>query len=188
MENYEAILKVKDALSEIGRRRAPLEEEIQRRTVAQRELEELAAEARLLKDKGWEEKQAKAEGNTVAIRKLKEEVAQAEPDVKLLEEKREELLPEALEELREKYRPAYEKAFVQFVEKVKEANVLERQLESIREEANGLLHKVGGMRAQLCEVFPRVRRITLTDEVGDLPEYSPLNRLLEDLKGLGLKA
>jgi len=189
MRNYEEALKIKDALAEIGRNRAPLEAEIDRRMAAQGKLDVLASEARLLKEEGWEEKKRLCEENAAAIGRLKTEVSRTEPDIRLLEEKRERLLGEALEEIREQYRPALEKAIKQFVEKVKETNVLERQVEAIREEANGLLHKIGGTNVRFYEAFPDSgRRITM-----DMPgprgpaEHSPLKLLAEDLERLGFK-
>jgi chromosome segregation ATPase len=177
MKNFESFKTLKVKLDEAKGAIPRLEKEIGRVEALQPELDKEAVRAATLEMKDARKKVASSEENKKTIEKLRRELEEGRREIEIIETEYHKLEGAALVDLREHYRPDFEKALSELAESAKRTAAAEEKVRAIQREASAQMDQVSSFSHI---VMPPILRLLIEDSGG--PEYSLLSRWRRDVK------
>lgn len=172
MKNLKKYEELKKALMEYEEKIPRFQEEIKRLEESQKTLDEQALEAEILGTEDKETKKMTADKHKKVIDNLKEEMKKAEKAKEIIKKELKRIRSIAKTEIRNHYKPLYEKAARKLFKKLKEAEVLERELVRIKDEADSLVISID-TNPGIC-ALPWLPRLII-EKNGESQDYSPIN-------------
>ena len=177
MKNFDAFQSLQARIAELKASLPLLREELNRVEGRREELAVAAAKAKALNSPNAKKAAEEFEANEKRKRELRDEIESAEIELKGTEAAFRELEAPAVEEVRAKWRPVYERAILEFGAQLKKAAELERKALEIRKQADA---ELGQITIRPISALPPVGCLLVSG--GGSPDNDPITRWMKGVK------
>jgi chromosome segregation ATPase len=177
MKNYEGFLRARGRVKELEGKIPNLRNELTYVEGKRESLSQAAAKAKALKSPGWEKSAQAFDDNERRMWELRDEIERGEIELGATKTTQDELRGPALEELRAKWRPTFEKAVQEFAAQLKKAAEFESKAQAIRLAAEGEVNAISDFPAS---AVPNVSFILIAGSGTE--DNFPIARWLRDVK------
>lgn len=179
---YETALNMLDLLGRAQAEVPALEAKISAAQGAQAELDTAAIKSAALEERDAKPKAKAAEDNRANILRMQGELEAARKKVGIIQGELKHIEGAAVAEVRARWRPRFDAAVREFAALAIKAADAEKKIQEVRTQAEAEVNKVTLLPVS---AVPPLRSVLLV--ASGLPEYSPISRLLREIKDLGIE-